>query len=392
MGERGISLARLKGFTRITSGRKLIPEIDGLRFAALGFVFLLHLDHQVVPRSQAPLEPSPDTSVFSRLLESGEYGVQLFFAISGFILALPFASSRIEGVPPVSLKRFYVRRLTRLEPPLLINLLVLFAIQTLVSGISAVDRLPHLIASAPYLHNAIFQENSLINPVIWSLEVEAQFYLVTPFLTLIFCLSRAWVRRAVLVAGIVGFAHFGSYFHKAALPAQLEHFLVGFLLADFHLNEWAREPESRHKCLADLAGLLAWISIPCLYYYENLSPLSQILLPFATLVAFTAAFRGRLFRAFFRLPIIVVIGGMCYTFYLYHLTILSVFSRITCPLIPETNYYLFYFYQLLILGPITLIGSAILFRFVERPFMDADWPKRFWGWCFREWRWIRRKF
>lgn len=366
----------LKGFTRITSGGKFIPEIDGLRFAAISFVFLLHLNHQVVPRAAQALQPPPESSVFNRLLESGEYGVQLFFAISGFILALPFASRRLGHLPPVSLRRFYLRRLTRLEPPMIINLFLLFAVQVVVMGVAASDRLPNLAATIPYLHTAVFGEDSLINPVIWSLEVEAQFYLLTPFLTLIFCVSNTMARRLALVAGIVAFAHFGNSFHKAALPSQLEHFLVGFLIADFHLNEWSRAPDSRGSWTWDLVGLAAWVSIPLLHYVQNSFGPALILLPFGTLLAFAASFRGRILPAFFRLPLIVVIGGMCYTFYLYHLAFLSAFSRLTCPLVPETNYYLYYLYQVLILGTITLVGTAILFRFTERPFMVPDWPRR----------------
>ena len=364
-----------QGFTRVTSGRQLIPEIDGLRFAAMTFVLLLHLNHQIVPRATQVLSPVPETSAFSRLLESGEYGVQLFFAISGFILALPFAKARLFNEPRLSLGRFYLRRFTRLEPPLVINVIALFLLQGLVLGEPLAERLPHLLATIPYLHNLVFHEDSVINPVIWSLEVEAQFYLLTPLLTTVFAIRNTAARRLLLLAGIIAFSHFAGGVHKAFLPSQLEHFLVGFLLADLYLCGWSAA-ERRHPAAWDLAGLLAWVSIPVLHFFQNRWPVVLCILPFATLLAFSSVFRGRVFRSFFSSRWTVIAGGMCYTFYLYHLVFLSAFSRVSVPMVAESNYYLFYLIQLLILGPLTLAGSAVLFRLTERPFMDPGWPAR----------------
>ena len=60
-------------------------------------------------------------------------GVELFFAISGFILGIPFASHYLRGVPRVNLRRYFIRRLTRLEPPYIINLMVLAGILVIVT-------------------------------------------------------------------------------------------------------------------------------------------------------------------------------------------------------------------------------------------------------------------
>src|SRR5687768_7994733 len=59
----------------------------------------------------------------------GGYGVSIFFMISGFILSLPFAKNHFDKRPdrkPISLKRYYLRRLVRLEPPYLIALIIFF--------------------------------------------------------------------------------------------------------------------------------------------------------------------------------------------------------------------------------------------------------------------------
>jgi len=81
----------LRPFQRVTSQGGHVREIDGLRFIALAMVVLLHLNHYVVLDATVDLRPDPATSVLGRLLDQGDFGVQVFFAISGFILSVPFA-------------------------------------------------------------------------------------------------------------------------------------------------------------------------------------------------------------------------------------------------------------------------------------------------------------
>ena len=64
----------------------------------------------------------------------GFRGVELFFVISGFILGLPFAAHYLKGAAPVSLRKYYLRRLTRLEPPYIVALLVLFILAAGIEG------------------------------------------------------------------------------------------------------------------------------------------------------------------------------------------------------------------------------------------------------------------
>ena len=66
------------------------------------------------------------------LMWYGRHGVELFFVISGFVLAAPFAKSAIGGGKQVSVKKYFVRRLTRLEIPYLLSLLILFLIKIYV--------------------------------------------------------------------------------------------------------------------------------------------------------------------------------------------------------------------------------------------------------------------
>ena len=46
----------------------------------------------------------------------------VFFTLSGFILALPFASNRLGDGRVVKLSKYFWRRITRIEPPYLVSL------------------------------------------------------------------------------------------------------------------------------------------------------------------------------------------------------------------------------------------------------------------------------
>jgi peptidoglycan/LPS O-acetylase OafA/YrhL len=105
-----------------------------------------------------PVEDAPATWAFSiRLVMDMRVGVELFFVISGFILAIPFAMQHLGNGNPVSLKSYYWRRVTRLEPPYLLMLFLCFATLVFYWGQSASDLALHMLASAVYMHNVFWR-------------------------------------------------------------------------------------------------------------------------------------------------------------------------------------------------------------------------------------------
>jgi peptidoglycan/LPS O-acetylase OafA/YrhL len=124
---RGDRLARRLS-RRTTSGR-YIAEIDGLRFVAIAMVVLFHAQLRLNEAFGAQVGPPPATHNLGDVaIAQGRFGVHLFFVISGFILGLPFAAERLAGARKVRLKAFYLRRLTRLEPPYIIALTLFFVL------------------------------------------------------------------------------------------------------------------------------------------------------------------------------------------------------------------------------------------------------------------------
>ena len=294
-------------FRRRTSSGRFIAEIDGLRFPAIAVVVFAHLWAYFSGRPHAPALTSwGEIDSADRCQIAGE-GVVLFFIISGFVLALPFASASLAGTPPVKLGDYYLRRLTRLEPPYLISLVGLLLLKIvarrfhLVAG-QETDAvlLRHFAVSAAYLHNVVYGVPSIINGVAWSLEIEIQFYLLVPLLTQVFRLRSTFARRATILVAIVGaiaiqqawIVDEGRLYLSILNFAQ--YFLFGFLLADLYLTERIGTAEKHWAW--DVASALSWIAVFGFWPAQVLSP---VVVPFVAFVAFVSVFRGPLTNAVF---------------------------------------------------------------------------------------------
>ncbi len=155
--------------TRSAKANLYIAPIDGLRAIAVIAVLLYHLGVKQIP--------------------GGFLGVDLFFAISGYVITRLILDS-IETANALDLRQFYFARVRRLLPALLFVLLA-----TLVAvALFAPDAIHRVISDLPYvltgsnnwhlvaLHQDYFQSAGR-PPLLqhtWSLSVETQFYLVWP--------------------------------------------------------------------------------------------------------------------------------------------------------------------------------------------------------------------
>ncbi len=366
--------------SRVTTSGGLIPEVEGLRFIAISLVIFHHLVSIYLPASGRNGEVRTPAEWFAAGEQSwlviaaycGHFGVHLFFIISGFILALPFARRRFNQLPRPDLKSYFLRRVTRLEPPYILCLIIGFLLIWQQGGETA-RLFPHLIASLLYSHGLIYGEHSLINGVTWSLEIEIQFYLLVPLLVTIFKVQRAVVRRATILSMVIFFGWlsqwviypYGSARLQLSLFNYLHYFLTGFLLADLYLTKSA---ETLKKSLGwDLAGLVGGAAIASVllrfgqFYF---------LLPLLVAVFYTGIFLGRVSSSIIKWRWIVIIGGMCYTIYLYHVLIISRLTPQTIQLASRSRPLVldFLLHAALICIPLFII-CGWLFIYAEKPFM-----------------------
>jgi peptidoglycan/LPS O-acetylase OafA/YrhL len=349
-----------------------IAEMDGLRFIAILAVVLQHLSERMVRFAPLPFDTPITDNPLAFFISRGTVGVFLFFAISGFVLSLPFATST-----PLSIKHFYVRRLERIEPPYIIWM-TFFALILLAKGTYSIsDICPHWLASVTYTHWFFFGEYSTINPVAWSLEIEIQFYLLAPFLAQAYFSFKNTTKRRVglitfsiliiLLQGQLGWLHFPM---KATIFGRLPNFLIGFLVADFYINDWKNE--LKKQGIWDVIAVLSFVTL-CYTWTEE--TLKTLIFNVSLGLLCISAFKGRLFSRFLSTPWIAIIGGMCYTIYLTHLPLLEGLMRLTHPLSISTSYGINLGLQALIILPILLLSSILFFLLIEKPFMRKNWHK-----------------
>jgi peptidoglycan/LPS O-acetylase OafA/YrhL len=368
---------------RRTTGGRWIREIDGLRFVAITLVLLSHVVTTLAlaaRRSVVVGPPFGDTlrpdgfGPLDRFVRQGSIGVHVFFMISGFVLGLPFITHRYANGGRVDLRRYFRRRLTRLEPPYLIVIAALFIGSWLFGQHVGIG---HLVASATYMHGPLLHSLSPLDGVAWSLEVEVQFYVLVPALALVLCTGQRRMRRETilfLVVAVIAFQVLGLITTKHAfafLGSFLQFFLLGWLLADIYVVDWRGDPATRKRW-----DLLSVVLIPLLLVGLATVPLfEQAVAPWLVFGIGYCAFRGTTTRRLLSTTWVAIVGGMCYSIYLIHYPMfillhgaLSPIARLPSPVALLAGS--------IVLVPLALVVSALFFVTVERPCMDPAWWDR----------------
>src|SRR4051794_33388708 len=185
------------------AGTKVRPEIfradtpaarqhglDLVRAAAIASVMLYHANTMRLVPGPAPW-----------LISFGWMGVDLFFVLSGFLIAGQLLKPWARGVRP-EYGRFYLRRALRTIPAFAFVVMLYFAFPQL-------RETPDI---QPFWQFATFTENLFFTPTgpkafdqVWSLCVEEHFYLLFP-LALSFVAIKPSARKtvAVLLAVVTG--------------------------------------------------------------------------------------------------------------------------------------------------------------------------------------------
>lgn len=371
---------------RSTQSTSFIPEIDGLRFFAIITVVFFHLNtaysRQIGMDDLAVSVMGGKENIWAPAwwIIRLDLGVKVFFAISGFVLALPFLKQYIQNGKKVAIGDYFYRRLTRLEPPFVLTLLFFTAVHLVLFDKSLRELMPHLWAGLLYSHVLIFGAPSSINPVTWSLETEAQFYILVPaFFALLFAIRNVYARSIFLLLlflSSIGFRSFTFNVHphvSSSILAYFSNFLMGILFAWYFLLN--RSFFITKNIGWDVAGVLAIWVLFYVYKPQN-NFLNNIWFNIAILGFFLAAFKGRLFNRFFSWTPVYLIGGMCYTIYLLHYAFFHLIVKFTSGWSLGYGYFTDFLLQTMIAVPMVLGLSVFFYVLIEKPCMDKNWPQK----------------
>jgi peptidoglycan/LPS O-acetylase OafA/YrhL len=360
-------------FLRKETHRAIIKEIDGLRFIAIVAVVLSHFNLQLIKLSpyETDFVYSNPTALF---LELGGFGVRIFFCISAFILSIPFINHLLKNDETVSLKKYYARRIKRLEIPYLLVLVILLLFRILIQGEFWKDELPHFFSSVFYGHNIIYDRRSTINPVAWTLEIEIQFYLLLPLLIKVFTIKNIFYRRLIIVLAIFTTAIIYIVFEDFFIAAHLQYsivpyfpvFLLGILFADIFLNKFSILQKKNYAW--DVLGIIGYLLIIYFAGYTIFYKICLELLGYVLL--FTSVFKGIFLNKIFTKKIMMAIGGMCYTIYLIHYALIAFIMEHISTSLLQFNYYQDIVIQGLIVLPLVLIACSIFYLMIEKPLIN----------------------
>lgn len=374
----------LKQLSRKTSGQRFVPEIDGLRFFAIITVLIFHLNTAF---SKAIGSPGAKGEGTSTLFELGwwiirmDLGVKVFFAISGFILALPFLNQYWFDGRKIKIRDYLTRRLTRLEPPYILAIMMFFMVHVFVLDVPFQKYLGNFFASLGYVHNFIYCSGSVILPVAWSLEVEVQFYMLVPLIAMLVFKPKKHALGVILILLLLLVAIFSKNYimsHQLkyiglSILVYFSHFAVGILFGMIYLLH--KDFILKKSVLWDLFGFVGVIAL--FYFYKpQVSISNNIFFNASIFILFLAVFKGQLTNYVYRQPVIFVTGGMCYSIYLIHFPLLLLLVKATKHLAVFESYYLNYGLQFIVLIPLVIVISAVYFKLFEQPFMDKHWPQK----------------
>jgi peptidoglycan/LPS O-acetylase OafA/YrhL len=318
---------------------------------------------------------------FTKHFPNGFIGVDIFFVISGFVLAPQFNrlgnSNSLETLY-TELKFFVLRRFYRLFPALIFVLgftliflsfvadakTVIIAIKQSIFAMIGIANLSSYSLSGDYFNP---EPNVLIH--LWSLSAEIQIYAFYSLLILLFYSLRMSVVRMVLfvnflcltillsgldklIYGSLGIQNPNLFLYYSPLT-HLWQFTLGFFIAIL---------VKRYQEKANRIAISAW-PICAIFLFSAMVPefpvLQSILPIFTALLLFATNLTkgGKLYR------LLLWLGDRSYSTYLVHLPIFYIVDFILVTFALESAFLTFLFS-----GILTLIVSQITFLKIEKKF------------------------
>jgi peptidoglycan/LPS O-acetylase OafA/YrhL len=308
-------------------------EVRSARLESLRALAALAVLEGHVFGSHVQYGPAAYDSWWHRALFGGGFGVYLFFALSGYLLFLPFARRSFASGRAVQLRVYARNRAVRILP--LYYLVAVTYLAVFHEGLGTWARF--LTFTENFYPSTVAQ----VDGPMWSLVVEILFYALLPLLALgLARLARgslAWAAAALGVLGCAGAAYRWVAFLDAShpgrlvqynLPATFYFFVPGMLLA---LVKVAAERDRWSPPRGPLGWSGAWVaaSAGCWaivfwhYDWDLLAGLASFLL----IGACVLPLRSSAAVATLEWAPLAVLGTASYSLYLWHLPIVDALAE-----------------------------------------------------------------
>ena len=350
---------------------RYIPALDGLRAFAVLAVIAYHMSIGWAP--------------------GGLMGVTVFFVISGYLInGLLVSEHRRTG--RISLSQFWLRRVRRIVPAVLLAVAGTVALSALISPPLLDKARPDILPSLLFYNNwwQIFHEVSYFEAAgapsplthFWSLAIEEQFYIVWPLLLIAmfrFKLKKKPMAAIILVLAIASGIEMALMYSPATDPSRVYYgtdtramsLLVGVWLSlmwpSAAFGRRSRTQRSRTTWIGfNIAGIAAFAGIIAIVVLTSgFSPfpyrggIALVSILSAVLIAVLVVPDTWVAR-FLQLSPFVWIGKRSYGMYLWHFPIILLTSRVGSTI--EVPWWI-RLSQLIVIFAV----AELSYRFVEEP-------------------------
>ena len=371
-----------------------LHPVDGLRALSILWVILFHATKNLGYHLQNRFNDIP-----FRILNRGFMGVDVFFVLSGFLIARLLLKER-DRRGTIDLGRFYLRRALRILPAYYVALAVYCALtwETCETGVWA---------NLLYVNNFLPRADQCMEWS-WSLAIEEQFYLVFPLLLILVYRLKRFRLTALFVALLAAVAirggitaYYGLHLPGAGHTAHLELLrdalyikpysryggllsgvIVAYLIAETPCSRWLTE-HSRFATVAVLVALAyvaylscrlqpvflyRWPALVNLAYYAAAGYLFSVAVALVLWAALVRAGIGRWIARGLSLRLWYPIGQLSYSAYLIHLIVIEqgVGRGLLAPPRSISGFAL----DVVAVTALTFAASTVLHLAVERPIMN----------------------
>lgn len=316
---------------------KQIPIIDSLRAFAAISVCLFHF----ICTTIGLFFPNSIITIFN----FGQYGVHVFFIISGFIIPYSMYHSNYKIS---SIYKFLAKRFIRLEPPYIISILLILCFILIKHHFKiGVDEYQDLNANRIFLHLGylinFFSEYKWLNNIYWTLAIEFQYYLFIAITYVLFFHSNIIVRYSIYIVCFL-IAYFVPDIGRNHFPAYAPFFLIGIVACLFMVKK--------------ISSLEFWLTtFLCLVY--NAIHIEFLIACIGLITMLLIVYFSDL-----KLFLLTKLGKISYSLYLIHpiigASIINLLSKHTTTLFQK-------FVLILIAFIITLVSSYIMYLVIEKP-------------------------
>ncbi len=349
------------------------PELDALRFFAFFGVFLFHALPRVTSFYDGNEIPRWITATAIPVFTSGAYGVDLFFALSAYLITSLLLRERAT-TGDLDLHGFYLRRILRIWP----LYLSFVAFAALASLLTPAQHLPlkyvvgYALLAGNWVYTVYGLPASFAIPL-WTVSIEEQFYLTWPLAFRKASLGRMLgIAVGVLVtANVVRVVLAASGASLQAMEyntlARLDPIALGVLVA----LAGNRLPQfSRAQRIALLAGgILSWVAAAAFNGWNDPQnpetwrlAISHPLIALAS-IAILLAFLGSQ-HPFLRNRLLMYLGKISYGLYVVH-----EFGRFCAASFMHPSTPLGVVAQSIVGLAFTILFAAVSYRWLESPFL-----------------------